>query len=162
VNINVISCPAYGKEVVVGHTLFIFVAKDRKTGKPAKAPPLDLQGDLYSQEQFRQGQERGARRRERAKESLTLTPPKPDEITIIHSLYLDSFKRLKLRDRFISQGGKEIVNNNEDANDLVKEEVESKWMEHSVIKNTLIMHAQDRNLHEIIFGGFLMRTGKHM
>jgi hypothetical protein len=72
-----------GSEDVVGHTIFIMVARDRLTGQAADVPPLKLASE-EEKEWDRHGKDRAAARKESAKASLKLLPPRPDEVNVIH------------------------------------------------------------------------------
>lgn len=55
-----------------------------------------------ARQRFQQGKERVSVRKERALSSLALTPPRPEEISLIHSLYLESLN-LKAQKDLIMQ-----------------------------------------------------------
>ena len=62
-------------------------------------------------------------------ESYHLKPPSVEDIAIIHNIFLNSADR-------------------------AKESIET---EKTVVTNIRLMHMQERNIHNKIFGGFLMR-----
>ena len=162
-----------GEEHICGNTLFIMVARDPATHKGWQVPPLIIEDDA-SQARFDLGKQRAAYRKQRAAQSLTLTAPKPDEIDLIHKLYLDSKTQSSNANRYAvitaptSTSTPDATTNPSTGADVLKSSAEtlktgtvnmplSKWMKDTIFKNTLFMHAQERNLHGKIFGGYLMR-----
>ena len=161
------------------------VARDPATHKGWQVPPLIIEDDA-SKARFDLGKQRAAYRKQRAAQSLTLTAPKPEEIDLIHKLYLDSRTQSSNANRYAvvttptpastldttkpSTGtGAEV---SKTSAETLKTSTGStmpgtlagtgsmpvsKWMKDTIFKNTLFMHAQERNLHGKIFGGYLMR-----
>ena len=161
-----------GEEHICGNTLFIMVARDPATHKGWQVPPLIIE-DEESQARFDLGKQRAAYRKQRAAQSLTLTAPKPEEIDLIHKLYLDSRMQSSNANRYavITTPTSTLNTTNPSTSTgagVLKSSAEtlktgtvnmplSKWMKDTIFKNTLFMHAQERNLHGKIFGGYLMR-----
>jgi len=172
VNINIVTAYPNGEEVLVGETLFIMVARDRATGKALTAPTLELD-DGESQRAYEQGKQRAAFRRQRALESLTLNPPRAEEIEHIHRLYLDSrkltwnqeielFTNINIANvnpiSTSSLLATEIAPVTAAGDDMERHQYSGyRWMNHTIFKNTHHMHAQNRNIHGKMFGGYLIR-----
>jgi acyl-coenzyme A thioesterase 9 len=169
VNIDIITSYPNGEEILVGHTLFIMVARSRETEKAAEVPALAFD-DENDQMRYELGKQRALYRRQRALESLTLTPPKPDEIGLIHKLYLESKKLsfdttavITYPDIITQNVNIDIKSNESNKNDESNKSPNPstktyRWMRDTCYRNALFMHAQDRNMHGKIFGGFLMKT----
>lgn len=180
VNINIVTSYPNGEEVLVGETLFIMVARDRVTGQSVKAPTLELES-TESQRAFEQGKLRASYRRKRALESLTLNPPRPEEIEHIHKLYLDSRKltwnqEIELLTNINTYSSSSSSSSSSInlptyvapatilageispvAGDKMHQYSGYRWMNHTIFKNTHHMHAQNRNIHGKMFGGYLIK-----
>lgn len=173
VNINIINSLPNGDEVLVGETLFIMVARNRETGHALQAPILELE-DEESKNSFIQGKQRAAFRRKRALESLTLHPPRAEEIEHIHKLYLDSRKLTWNQDIELFTNININTSNSllpaaispesllaaaiaPVAGDTKHQYSGYRWMNHTIFKNTHHMHAQNRNIHGKMFGGYLIK-----
>ncbi|XP_075217761.1 acyl-coenzyme A thioesterase 9, mitochondrial-like isoform X2 [Lycorma delicatula] len=86
-----------------------------------------------------EAESRSKQRSSEVKMSLLKEPPTEEEKYIIHDMFL---KTSDLRDVTLSR--KILVEN-------------SKWMKDTELSNVLFSHPEDRNLHNKVFGGFLMR-----
>jgi len=105
-----------------------FVMVARDTNKGGKAIVNKLH--LVTDEEkaiFRRGEELHKKRREASTNSLLKTPPTREEIKVIHDLLMEPAP----------------------SNALHTEETKVEW--------TKICHPQERNIHNKIFGGYLMR-----
>ncbi len=144
-----------GVESKIGETQFIMVARDPSTGKASPIYQLILDNES-SKQRFELGKERANIRKAKAQSSLSLTPPKMDEVDLIHSLYLES-KQYKLqKDELITQTLSRSAAG-EPGLKLPSNLTKFKWMKNTIFKSTLLMHVQDRNIHGKIFGGYLMK-----
>ncbi|EEB12232.1 acyl-coenzyme A thioesterase 9, putative [Pediculus humanus corporis] len=88
---------------------------------------------------FAGGEERKLNRKKKMKESLLTTVPTAEELHTIHSLFVDTISSKELF------SNKRILPSN------------SKWMHDTVQSSLIFCHPQHRNIHNKIFGGFLMR-----
>ncbi len=52
---------------------------------------------VQATELFEKGEERARTRRARAQQSLSVSPPRPEEAHLIHNLYLQSIKQRRVR-----------------------------------------------------------------
>ena len=142
VQINVIACPKNQQlEELKGSTKFIMVARSKNSGK-FRIPPLDVPALARAQ-----GQARADKRRQIALNSLNLIPPRIEEVTVIHQLFLDSQYLKVQKNSIMTSGG---------AASTIRK---IKYMKHTVQRSVEVMHYQDRNIHGKIFGGYLMRKG---
>ncbi|KAG0065636.1 hypothetical protein BGZ89_008092 [Linnemannia elongata] len=125
----------HGDTILVAR--FTMVARDALTGKAAQVNPLLLQNDA-EKKLFQMGEDHKARKRQAADTALTKRPPTQDERFLIHDLYLEYSKydnpQLK-----------------------VKKPDDVEWMADTKMSAIQIMQPQDRNIHDKIFGGYLMR-----
>ncbi|KAJ3101395.1 Acyl-coenzyme A thioesterase 9, mitochondrial [Phlyctochytrium planicorne] len=116
---------------------FTMVARDSETTKAAPVNPLKLESE-EERRLFRLGAEQKARKQVASKTSLTKIPPTNEEMLLVHDLYLETKKYF-------------------DKSSHVAKPDNSIWMK-DTIQSTLVMcMPQDRNIHNFIFGGYLMR-----
>ena len=120
---------------IVASTQFIFVAQ--KEGKSWPVPGLHLDSEV-SKAEFEKGSLRSSKRREKAAKSLDLTAPLRHEVEIMHDIYLRT-KKLE------STGRKDF-----------------KYIKETKVDSHRLMHKQQRNVHNKIFGGELMRISFDM
>ncbi|CAO3685941.1 unnamed protein product [Umbelopsis vinacea] len=116
-------------------TRFTMVALDSATLKSVKVNSLKLLSPS-DHRLFRFAEDSKARKRRAAEASLSKTPPTQEERLYIHDVYLQY---------------SEYDNNK---NPLPKDMV---WMEDTRMESNYFMQPQDRNIHNNIFGGYLMR-----
>jgi len=76
-------------------TKFIMVAR---SGDVAKKVPGLLIANEKAQAMFDQGKEQAVSRRIRAQQSLSVSPPRPEEVHLIHNLYLQSIQQRQAQD----------------------------------------------------------------
>ena len=107
---------------------FIMVAKN--SDGPVQVPRLKLNSQR-EKEIFAAGAERHDARLKRAKQSLFKEPPTEEESKLLHSLFLKP--------------------NNGHA-DIKQVPISS-----TILTTTKLCHPQERNIHDLIFGGYLMR-----
>lgn len=117
----------------VSSASFVFVAMDPASGKPAPVHPLEPTNRSEASA-FARGDESKARRRDMASKSLAKLPPNAEERFVIHDLFVRSQEMRK------SAKGLDGVSMNE-----------------TRLESTSLMHPQERNIHNKIFGGHLMR-----
>ncbi|PRP80131.1 acyl-coenzyme A thioesterase 9, mitochondrial-like [Planoprotostelium fungivorum] len=117
-------------ENLLSQTTFTMVCRDQKTYKGAKVSTLQIVTD-YDKWASAQAQKRRDRRAESAKVDLRTAPPRSDEIEEIHRFFL---------------GSSSVTPTSE----LVP-------MSSTVVQTIEVMHGQERNVHNKIFGGHLMR-----
>ncbi|XP_039265227.2 acyl-coenzyme A thioesterase 9, mitochondrial-like [Styela clava] len=118
---------------------FVMVARD-PLNRSAIVYPL-LMEDPKDKALFQEGEKHKIERLEEAKYSLLKYPPKEEERQVVHDLFLQTLdtKTMSFRGRQLPE-------------DCV-------WMEDTKLKNSIICFPEKRNIHNKIFGGFLMRTG---
>ncbi|KAG0210209.1 hypothetical protein BGX28_009514 [Mortierella sp. GBA30] len=116
---------------------FTMVARDALTGRAAQVNPMLLQNDT-EKKLFQQGEDHKARKRLAADSALTKRPPTQDERFLIHDLYLE-------------------YSQYDDPQSKVKKPDNVQWMADTKMSAIQIMQPQDRNIHDKIFGGYLMR-----
>jgi len=118
---------------------FTMVARDRNykaTSIHKLIPETDYEKQLY-----KYGEENAQRRKIAKETSLALYPPTPDETQLIHKLFLES-NLLILQENIKRDGPAEKFI----------------FMEATRFQTTLFMHPQQRNIHNKVFGGFLMNV----
>ncbi|KAI9145165.1 HotDog domain-containing protein [Paraphysoderma sedebokerense] len=116
---------------------FTMVARDPKTNKAVQVNPLLLESD-NEKKLFQAGADLKARKKLLAEQSLQKSPPTSDERLIIHDLWLESKKYLDNR----VQLPKGLV-----------------WTKDTGLESVVLTQPQDRNIHNFIFGGYLMKLG---
>ncbi|KAG0251770.1 hypothetical protein BG011_007377 [Mortierella polycephala] len=116
---------------------FSMVARDALTGKAAQVNPMLLQNDAEKR-MFQMGEEHKARKRLASESALTKRPPTQEERFLIHDLYLEYSKY-------------------DDPQTKTKKPDNVVWMADTKMSAIQIMQPQDRNIHDKIFGGYLMR-----
>ncbi|XP_048247172.1 acyl-coenzyme A thioesterase 9, mitochondrial-like [Haliotis rufescens] len=117
---------------------FIMVARDPVTNRAAVVNRLVPKGP-EEEALFRKGEASKLLRQEEARKMLLKTPPSNDEILIVHDLFLQTID---------TKGGTFKVRIKPPG---------SVWMEKTLLKNMIMCHPEQRNVHYKIFGGFLMR-----
>lgn len=116
-------------------TRFTMVAIDSATLKSVKVNSLKLLTPA-DHRLFRFAEDNKARKRRAAESSLSKTPPTQEERLYIHDTYLQYSQYEKSRNPL--------------PDNLV-------WMEDTRMESSFVMQPQDRNIHNNIFGGYLMR-----
>lgn len=137
-----------GKNTVLA-TRFTMVAIDSATRKPVKINPL-LTTSPAEERLFEMGEINKKRKKQYAEISLSRQPPTPEERLAIHDVYLQYSKYAESsgQDGFATPKNHEALQNL--PNNLV-------WMRNTTIESNYLMMPQDRNIHNNIFGGYLMR-----
>jgi acyl-coenzyme A thioesterase 9 len=126
---------------IVASTHFVFVAQ--KEGKGYPVPGLILDG-AHDIAEFEKGELRSAKRREKGAKSLELSPPLQHEVELMHNIYL------RTKDLEQVSGGD---NSSKRA---------FKYINETQVDSHYLMHKQQRNVHNKIFGGELMRISFDM
>ena len=110
-----------------------------------------------AREKFEQGKERVVVRKQRALSSLSLTPPLPEEISLIHSLYLESMDLKAQKDLIMQNQLAQLVSSlktggDQDGLDAQRPAAAAtfkskfKWMRNTIFKNVEIMFPQVRSV----------------
>ncbi|KAJ3296417.1 Acyl-coenzyme A thioesterase 9, mitochondrial [Blyttiomyces sp. JEL0837] len=116
---------------------FTMVARDPVTGKAAAVNQLKLETD-EERRLYRLGAEAKARKQVAAHTSLAKRPPSSEEMILVHDLYLEYIKYL-------------------DPSYQVRQPENVVWMKDTIRQTLVMCQPQDRNIHNNIFGGYLMR-----
>eukprot|EP01128_Nolandella_sp_AFSM9_P003358 TRINITY_DN1438_c0_g1_i1.p1 TRINITY_DN1438_c0_g1~~TRINITY_DN1438_c0_g1_i1.p1 ORF type:complete len:239 (-),score=39.97 TRINITY_DN1438_c0_g1_i1:147-863(-) len=127
----VIDLVAVGSEKVLLRAWFTMVARGPQN-EPFQVPQLVLKTDSERQ-MFAESQKKRQRRRETAATSLELFPPNAEENLIVHELI------------YAPKPGHALV------------PTENMRTDSSARQTVLVMHPQRRNIHNKVFGGYLMR-----
>ncbi|KAL7750838.1 hypothetical protein RI367_003795 [Sorochytrium milnesiophthora] len=114
---------------------FTFVARDPRTNTAVQVNPLVLQNDTEKM-LFAMGADLKARKKQAAESALGKTPPTSEERLLIHDLWLQSKKYTDSKAPLPTH---------------------SAWMKDTQLSSVVITQPQDRNIHNNIFGGYLMR-----
>eukprot|EP00045_Choanoeca_perplexa_P005555 m.46915 g.46915 ORF g.46915 m.46915 type:complete len:167 (-) comp13183_c0_seq2:398-898(-) len=113
---------------------FTMVARDSRTGKAYQVNRLHPRSDEERRIYDRASALKDARK-ERASKSLDRLPPTEEERLVVHDLFLRT----------------------RDLNHSVKLPESMRWISDTAHESINMCHPQDRNIHNSIFGGFLMR-----
>jgi len=120
-------------------TKFLMVARDASGKKPAIVHPLRADTD-EDKLMLAEGDERKLERIKLAKESLFKTPPTIEEMKKVHQIFLST----------VEPGSQSFRSRCLPSNHV--------WMSSTNMKNAIICFPQVRNVHNKIFGGFIMRS----
>ncbi|CEP13672.1 hypothetical protein [Parasitella parasitica] len=130
-------------------TRFTMVAIDSGTQKPVKINPLRLTSP--AEERLFEMAEINKKRKKRAAEtSLLRQPPTPEERLDIHDIYLQY-------SQYTNGVGDDAFVNSHSADEMQRLPDNMVWMRDTKIESNFLMQPQDRNIHNNIFGGYLMR-----
>ena len=161
VTIDIITGADDGSEIKIGDTQFIMVARENTGGSAASVHGLHSMDESQA-ERFEKGRKRAAGRKLRASSSLSIKPPQKDEVDLIHTLFLQSKSLKQEKDDLL----KKVARSSSSGSSSLAVEAAAvamsgkrnfKWMSNTALKNVLLMHSQDRNIHGKVFGGCLMR-----
>ncbi|KAL0479428.1 acyl-coenzyme A thioesterase, mitochondrial [Acrasis kona] len=126
---------------------FVMVARDKNTNKSAEINRLEpaTGADKHLLEL---GEESQRRRKQTSETSLYKIPPNEQERLLIHDMHLkvQKIKRGQINDMLLDDG-----------RDSVGLSGRFRYMSSTLLTNTKIMHPQQRNIHNKIFGGYLIR-----
>nr|CAB3219767.1 acyl-coenzyme A thioesterase 9, mitochondrial-like [Phallusia mammillata] len=117
---------------------FVMVARDPESKRAAVVYPLETENS--EEEHFiSEGEKHKTQRLLEAKESLLQKPPTNEEQQHIHKLFVNTLdpSSKSFRSRVLPP--------------------DSVWMESTKLKNAIICFPEQRNIHNKVFGGFLMR-----
>lgn len=128
----------HGKWRKLTRALFLMACRSATNHEAAVVNPL-IPGNAEEQKIFDGGETRKRRRKQQQKESLFHQEPNDFEQTLIHNTFMRTIdlKNKTFNARFLPSG--------------------SVWMEEAVMSNMIFSHPEDRNAHNAVFGGFLMR-----
>lgn len=119
---------------------FVMVGRNPVTNKSAPVNFLQLRTpeEIFM---YQQGEQRKALRQKMAKKDLTKQPPTEEERKLIHELFLQTV------DQSVNslQGEQRLPSG-------------AMWMESTKMTSVRLCHPQHRNIHNKIFGGYLMRN----
>ncbi|KIJ18171.1 hypothetical protein PAXINDRAFT_161655 [Paxillus involutus ATCC 200175] len=122
-----------GKEETLMLGRFSMVCRDARTHKAHPVNPLAI-NTPEEQALYSMGQSAQNRRRSLALQSLSLVPPSSEEAADLHQTFL----------KYGQEGGSALEN------DRV-------WLGDTKLEKTMLMFPQERNVHQKVFGGYLMR-----
>jgi acyl-coenzyme A thioesterase 9 len=128
---------------------FIMVAKI-STG-PVRVPRLKL-NSKREESIFAAGEERNAARLARARQSLFKEPPTASESLILHQLFLSSDKHGRDNSRTASTINSYTAKSTDGVRNIVHVSIRE-----TALTTTKLCHPQERNIHNLVFGGYLMR-----
>ncbi|KAJ3087020.1 Acyl-coenzyme A thioesterase 9, mitochondrial [Quaeritorhiza haematococci] len=138
--LNMIKGTRAGKQILAAK--FTMVARDPNTGKAAPVNQLRLETD-EERRLFRMGAEQKARKQVAMQTALNKLPPSVDEMYLIHELYLQYVKYL------------DPTSHTPKPDNVI-------WMNDTAQSTLVICMPQDRNIHNNIFGGYLMRLASEL
>ena len=120
-----------GQERLACSANFVMAARQKETKKAYHLPPLNFSEE---KESFRivneLGERRQLERKKETKKNIEVVPPTYEESVVVH----------KLTQQLRASDGKGFVP-----------------MSSTVAKNTMIMHIEDKNLSQKVFGGLILR-----
>eukprot|EP00898_Chlorokybus_atmophyticus_P004201 jgi/Chlat1/4782/Chrsp308S04748 len=132
-------------EYFIGEALFVFVARDPKMESAVKVHRLQP----TTPHEIAAFKERD--------NSLLRVPPTPEELAMIHALFMEA----KRWEKSFSTGAKsqQMSNATSARSKQLDLPAGPPWvsMKDTVHNSVHLMHSQDRNVHERVFGGHLMR-----
>lgn len=123
--------------------LFLMAARDPTNTKSAFINPL-VPATEREKEILAGGEERRKRRIQLQSQHLTKVVPNAEEQQIIHDLFVRtvSMNEISLKKRILPTG--------------------CLWMDSCTLSNLVFSHPEDRNLHNTVFGGFIMRQATEL
>lgn len=127
-----ISVDIYDESERVLESTFCMVAKDSTTGKPCSVNPLIPESE-EEKAVFALGASNKARRSEARSKSLKILPPSPEESTLLHDIFMNK-----------------------------KHTIEHRTIRETNCESLTLCRGSSKNLHNTIFGGYLMRKSYHM
>lgn len=118
----------------ITRSLFLIAARDAVCKKAAVVNPLQPLND-YEKEMLKRGESRKIHRIKSAQEHVWKVIPSVEEQQLIHDLYIKT------------------------CGDVTANPVQTGCvpMEQCTISNVIFSHPEDRNIHNTVFGGFIMR-----
>jgi len=133
-----ISMYVFQLDELILDTKFLMVARDPSGSKAAFVHPLKVTSD-EEQKMVDEGDRRKLQRIETAKESLFSKAPTVDEMKLVHQLFLST-----------------VSPNSRSFHSRCLPD-DSVWMETTKLKNAIVCFPEKRNVHNKVFGGYIMR-----
>lgn len=127
-----------GSEEEIITTTFVNVARNSANKKAAVCHPLKATTPL-EESLITEGEQKKLLRQQRSRESLLKNAPTAYERELVHNIFVDT-----LEPGVSSFSVRRMPPN-------------SVWMDSTKLKNALLCFPQERNIHNKIFGGYLMR-----
>ncbi|PIK48292.1 putative acyl-coenzyme A thioesterase 9, mitochondrial [Apostichopus japonicus] len=127
-----------GSEEEIVSTTFVNVARDSGNSRAGICHPLKATTPL-EESIISEGEQKKLLRQQRTRDSLLKNAPTAEERELVHSIFVDTL------DPGVSSFSVRRMPPN------------SVWMESTKLKNALLCFPQERNIHNKIFGGYLMR-----
>uniref|UniRef100_H2YQG1 HotDog ACOT-type domain-containing protein n=1 Tax=Ciona savignyi TaxID=51511 RepID=H2YQG1_CIOSA len=117
---------------------FVMVARDSESKRQSLIHPLEVTTEEESK-LFELGNQHKKQRLMEAQESLFENPPTIDERQLVHQIFLKTLnpRSKSFRSRILPEG--------------------SLWMDSTRLKNAVVCFPEKRNIHNKVFGGYLMR-----
>lgn len=133
----------YGAWRRLTRALFLMAARDPTNTKAAYVNRIEPANER-EKEILAGGEARKQRRIQLQSQQLTRVVPNLEEQKIIHDLFLRtvSLNEINLKKRVLPAG--------------------SVWMEACTLSNIIFSHPENRNLHNTVFGGFIMRQATEL
>ncbi|XP_072388736.1 acyl-coenzyme A thioesterase 9, mitochondrial-like isoform X2 [Diabrotica undecimpunctata] len=126
----------------ITRALFLIAARDSLNEKSASVNAIEP-ADEREKEILSGGEERKRRRMFMQQKHVSKLIPDGEEQQIIHNLYIRTTdKDNSLRNRVLPPG--------------------CVWMSTATISNTIFSHPDERNMHNTVFGGFIMRMAEEL
>lgn len=122
----------------ITRALFVIAARDPTNHKAAFVNAIEP-GNEREKEILAGGEDRKKNRIQLQRQHVGKTIPNSVEQSIIHDLYLRTLdeKEMRLNTKFLPPG--------------------YVWMSDATVSNVVFSHPENRNLHNTLFGGFIMR-----
>ncbi|KAK9887403.1 hypothetical protein WA026_022339 [Henosepilachna vigintioctopunctata] len=127
----------------ITRALFVIAARDPTNKKAAVVNQLNPVNQ-YEREMFEGGVARNNRRKKNSREHVSKVVPTAEEQQIIHDLYVST-----------SEIDEFVINQAKFPSGLIA-------MDKCTISNVIFSHPEDRNIHNTVFGGFIMRTASEL
>ncbi|KAJ3394544.1 Acyl-coenzyme A thioesterase 9, mitochondrial [Entophlyctis sp. JEL0112] len=124
---------------------FIMVARDPKTNKAAPVPQLRLDTDA-ERKLFAKGAQNKVAKQLQDQTALSNRPPSVEEMALVHNLYKEYMQYIPS-----SEGSSDT------GRGILPKPDNIVWMKDTLVQNINLTFPQDRNIHNKIFGGYLMR-----
>ncbi len=117
---------------------FLIVARHSRKNRAVPVNPLVPETDEEKKE-FEEGSRASQQRKHHAKSSLLNAPPDIEESHLIHDIFRSSIDVSQRTFKRLSKNSSE------------------QWMTDAILKSSVLCFPEHRNLHNKIFGGFVMR-----
>ncbi|XP_045471026.1 acyl-coenzyme A thioesterase 9, mitochondrial-like isoform X2 [Harmonia axyridis] len=127
----------------ITRALFLIAARDATCKKAAHVNTL-VPSNNYERQMLEGGESRKNQRRKNMQEHVSKVVPTAEEQQIIHDLYMSTVEGDDLTTRNTKFPGGLVA------------------MEKCTISNVIFSHPEDRNIHNTVFGGFIMRNATEL